>query len=82
LVLASPPRLVSVVVTPASFFSDFHALPVLVLTPPAASSPLLHTVRPRALVVHSAIALEENTIKVKMIIRIRIAISSYTVLRK
>jgi len=41
--------LVCVVATPFEFRSDFHAVPVLALYPPA-SSPLLHTTRPRALV--------------------------------
>src|SRR5260370_5842288 len=74
LVLASPPALVCVVETPAWFLSDFQALPVLALYPPACS-PLLQTTRPRALVTHSANALEENTINVNIIAAIRITLS-------
>jgi hypothetical protein len=54
---------------PASFVSEFRALPVLALF----LCPL-HTTRPRALVTHSANALEENSINVNIIAAIRISI--------
>src|SRR5713226_9674200 len=76
-----PPALVCVVVTPFWFFSDFQALPVLALYPPA-SSPLLHTTRPRMLVTQLACAFEENSINVNNITVICISISSYKVSRK
>jgi hypothetical protein len=59
-VLASPPLLVWVVVTPFPFFCASHAFPVLELLPPAAS-PLSQTVRPLGVLVHSANAVEEKT---------------------
>jgi hypothetical protein len=76
LVLAFPPALVCVVATPFWFLDDFQALPVLALYPPA-SSPLLHTTRPRSLVTQLANALEENSINVNIINGIRISLSSY-----
>jgi hypothetical protein len=72
--LAIPPLLVCVVATPFWFLCDFQAVPVLELYPPA-SSPLLHTTRPRSLVTQLANALEANIISVKTITEIRIAIS-------